>query len=253
MNATTGGPAGWGVVRLPSQRTKDQHIAALVAEWEREGKETRPREESLPFITLSRQFGCMGWEIGLRLCERLNRRSPSSPRWICYDRQIVKWIAEDLHVSQRLVNLLTERSRRRITEYLDTHFQSRPTGDEVFRRTARVIRGVCEKGHAVVVGRGACRLAGDSQGGVHLRVVAPFTWRVEQVQAVHGISREEAEQRTRLMDEERNEFFRRFFRHDITDADLYDLVLNQARLHPDLIVDLVVAAMEGRGLLPRPA
>ncbi len=105
------------------------------------------------------------------------------------------------------------------------------------------------KHHAVVVGRGACKIAEDMPKGFHVRIIAPLPWRVEQVSSFYRFSKEEATRRIRLMDAERESFFRRYFNEDITNSDLYDIVLNQARLSMDSIVDVVVLGMESRGLI----
>lgn len=104
------------------------------------------------------------------------------------------------------------------------------------------------KHHAVVVGRGACKIAEDMPKGFHVRIIAPLPWRVEQVSSFYRFSKEEATRRIRLMDAEREAFFRRYFNEDIANSDLYDMVLNQARLSMDAIVDLVVRGLECRGL-----
>jgi cytidylate kinase len=69
------------------------------------------------------------------------------------------------------------------------------------------------------------------------------------VSSFYRLSKEEATRRIRLMDAEREAFFRRYFNEDIANSDLYDMVLNQARLSMDTIVDLVVMGMKSRGMI----
>jgi len=59
-----------GVFRLYTEREKDLHIGALVAQWEKERRQKRLVGK--PFLTISRQYGCMALETGLRFTERLN-------------------------------------------------------------------------------------------------------------------------------------------------------------------------------------
>lgn len=241
------GSLGFGVYRMYSEREKDQYIGAMVAEWKkkREGKIS----EGKPFITVSRQYGCMALETGLRFAERLNEMDASDTAWTLYDKEIVHRIASDMKISRRLSGLLTEGSRSKIARYVDGLLSKWPIEDEVFQKTVSVIRSICEKGHAVVVGRGACKIAESMPKGFHIRIVAPLAWRVEQVSSFYEIPKEEATRRIRLMDAEREAFFRRYFNEDIANSDLYDLVLNQARLSMDTIVDLVVLGMQSRGLI----
>lgn len=240
-------PLDFGVFRMYSEREKDRYIGAMVAEWKKqqEGKISVGR----PFITVSRQYGCMALETGLRFAERLNRIDSSDTVWTLYDKEIVHRIASDMKISRRLSELLTEGSKSKIARYVDGLLIKWPIEDEVFQKTVRIIRSICEKGHAVVVGRGACKIAEDMPKGFHVRITAPLPWRVEQVSSFYRLSKEEATRRIRLMDAEREAFFRRYFNEDIANSDLYDMVLNQAKLSMDTIVDLVVSGMQSRGLV----
>lgn len=241
------GSLGLGVFRMYSEREKDQYIGAMVAEWKKqqEGKISVGR----PFITVSRQYGCMALETGLRFAERLNQIDASDTAWTLYDKEIVHRIASDMKISRRLSEVLTEGSRSKIARYMDGLLSKWPIEDEIFQKTVRIIRSICEKGHAVVVGRGACKIAEDMPKGFHVRIVAPLAWRVDQVSSFYRLPKDEATRRIRLMDAEREAFFRRYFNEDIANSDLYDMVLNQARLSMDTIVDLVVRGMHSRGFV----
>jgi cytidylate kinase len=240
-------PLGLGVFRLYTEREKDQHIGALVAQWERERR--HKRSAGKPFLTISRQYGCMALETGLRFTERLNELDPSETNWTLYDKEIVSRIASDMKMSKRLADLLTSGARTKIARYMDALLEKWPVEDEVFQRMVRVVRSICEKGHAVVVGRGACKISEDLANGFHIRIVAPLAWRAEQVASFYQLSEEEAVRRIRLFDAERAAFVRRYFDEDIEDPNLYDMVLNQGTLSMDLIVDLVVRAMQTKGFI----
>jgi len=241
------GSFGLGVYRMYGAREKDQYIASLVAEWKKQ-QEGRISAGN-PFITVSRHYGCMALETGLRFAERLNQADASGSVWSLYDKEIVHTIASDMRISRRLSDLLTEGSRSKIASYMDGLLKRWPIEDEVFQRTVRIIRSICEKGHAVLIGRGACKIAEDMSKGFHIRIVAPLAWRVEQVASFYHLSKQEAVLRIRLIDAEREAFFRRYFNEDIANPGLYDMVLNQARLSMDAVVDLVVRGMQSRGLI----
>jgi hypothetical protein len=230
-----------------SERERDQYIGAMVDEWKK--KQEERGSAGSPFLTISRQFGCMALETGLRFAERLHQTEASETVWTFFDREIVHRIASDMKISEKLAGLLTEGARSKITRYMEALFRRWPIDDEVFEQTVRVIRSICEKGHAVVVGRGTCKIAEDLSQGFHVRIVAPLAWRVEQVASFYELSNEEALRRIRVIDAEREAFFRRYFNEDVSNPDLYDMVLNQARLPMDSIIDLVVLGMQSRGLI----
>ena len=89
MNKKDRGPLGIGNFRLYTEKGKDQYIGALVSEWQKGKTAEKAKKETLPFITLSRQFGCMTLETGLRLAERLNRMNTPDPKWAVYDKDQV--------------------------------------------------------------------------------------------------------------------------------------------------------------------
>jgi hypothetical protein len=240
-------PLGFGVFRLYTEREKEQHIGAMVAQWEKE--RAQKKIAGMPFLTISRQYGCMALETGLRFVARLDRLDAAETGWTLYDKEIVSRIACDMKMNKRLADLLTSGTRTRIARYMDAHLAKWPVEDEVFQRMVSVIRGICEKGHAVVVGRGACKIAQDLGNGFHIRIVAPLSWRARQVASFYQLSEEDAVRRIRLFDAEREAFFRRYFDEDIENPNLYDMVLNQGSLSMDLIVDLVARAMQGKGIV----
>lgn len=244
------GQGGFGVVRVQTERERDQYVAALVSQWESEAKRKAPQKGDLPFVTISRQFGCKAMEFGLRLADRLNQRKGTDGNWAVFDQEIVRRIAQDLRMSRALTDLLAEGSQARITSYMTSFFYQRPTRDEIFRNTVRVVRSLCEKGNTIVIGRGGCSIAADLPKGFHLRLTAPLEWRVKQVMATYDVSEKDALERIRLMDKERKSYFRTHFQADLDDPAFFDLVLNQARFPMDGLLDVTVKAMEARGLLP---
>jgi len=241
------GSLGVGVYRLYSEKEKDLYIGALVAQWEKERK--TPRVQKKPFITVSREFGCMALEMGLRFTERLDKLNDGGPKWMMYDREIVKRIASDLKMSERLVEIITASSRTRVRKYMDAHFEKWPSEDEVFQNMVHVTRSICEKGNAVVVGFAACKIAQDLPKGFHIRIVAPVEWRIEQVASFYKISKEAAKKRIHLTDGGRASFFRNRFKEDVRNPYLFDLILNQAKLSMDQIVGCVIHAMKEKGLV----
>jgi len=249
MSALKKKPAGIGVFRLPTEQDKSQYVGSLVSQWEKQAREKGRTGGTHPFVTVSRQVGCMGFDVGMKLAERLNRDHPSDIPWIAYDREIVHQIAANLNMNDRLVELLTERSASRIRDYMDSYFKGRPTVDTVFKESMRIVSSLCEKGHAILIGRGACVIGAGSPNGFHLRLTAPFAWRVERVAEVHRLTTGEAEQRVRLLEDEREGLFEKFYGRKVSDPDLYDLTLNEARFSPEVLLEVVVGAMRGKGLL----
>lgn len=123
--------------------------------------------------------------------------------------------------------------------------------DEHYLRTlTSVIKGVAARGNVVILGRGSQVILQHEPDTVHVYVTLPRPERVEALQQREGITPAEAERAIKQSDQNRLEFHRRYFKAEMEDPRLYDLMIHAGRIAPDLAVQLVVDAVRDR--LPRP-
>ena len=66
-----------------------------------------------------------------------------------------------------------------------------------------VVLSMCKEGHIILVGRGGVSIAQDISRCLHIRLVAPFYWRVENVMKKKGMTLETAEEYVVDTDEKR--------------------------------------------------
>ena len=66
-------------------------------------KETGQDKEPGPFVTISRQFGCDGYEIADLLAEKLNQMASGEHQWKVYKREILKRVAEESGISEEII------------------------------------------------------------------------------------------------------------------------------------------------------
>ena len=55
-----------------------------------------------PFVALSRQFGCNGFEVADLLAEKLNQNQENNT-WKVYKREILQQVAEDAGLSEEII------------------------------------------------------------------------------------------------------------------------------------------------------
>ncbi len=229
----------------------ERRIAAQVRAWEEQGRK-QPEEQPLPFVTISREFGAQGKELGLRLVEVLNERAPSDVPWVAYDKEILTKVSEDKKLPEQVVETLTTRRRSEVNEYINHFVHGLPGQVSIFRSLARTIRSLAAHGHVVIVGQGGAHIARELPNGLHLRIVAPREWRIAKLVARRGITHQEALKLTEEMDEERRRFIEYYCRRNIADPTGYDAVLNNARLSLDDMLETAVWLLTRRcGLVVR--
>jgi CMP/dCMP kinase len=113
-----------------------------------------------------------------------------------------------------------------------------------------VIRGVAARGSVVILGRGGQAILRDEPSAVHVYVVAPKEHRIRALAAAEGTSEEDAAKRVKQSDHDRRLFHSRYFKVEVDDLSLYDMVIQTARVRRELAVELIAMAALDRA--PRP-
>jgi cytidylate kinase len=218
---------------MGSLRTAEETPAGVLT------KEARP---IWPFVTISRQAWSGGTSFGRMLAERLNRKLPSPQHpWNCLDHELVERIAQDHHLSMELIDSLERSSHTWIEELISgfSHSDHSPSDLAVFRRVMQTMRALARAGHVILVGLEGEQMTAGMPGGLHVRIIAPFEWRVRNLAKTDGLSEEDARNRVKLLDKDRNAFAEKFWPHvDRTVA--FHVTLNSSMLSEDQMADCVM-------------
>jgi cytidylate kinase len=102
----------------------------------------------------------------------------------------------------------------------------------------------------VILGHGAFAVLADHPGAVHVRIRAPFAWRVERYARDQLLDRGRAEHELRRADRLRACYLRRLYGTDGSDLARFDLVCDASRLAPDRLVETILAAGGRRAEAP---
>jgi cytidylate kinase len=99
---------------------------------------------------------------------------------------------------------------------------------------------------AVIVAPGAFAALRDQPNAVHVRLRAPFAWRVAAYQRQEVVDRRCAEKAVRHDDEQRRAWVRALHHVDLDDLTQFTLVVDVSRLSTERVVDLLLAACAAR-------
>ena len=160
-------------------------------------------DEPSAFITISRQPGIATDEFARHLAKRL---SSSSAGWKVWDRELVEKVAADHHIVAELIAALGQSGRSWLEDFVQGLAISAGSLEELamYRRVATTIRALAQAGNAIVIGRGAVHITANMPGGVHVRLVAPWGYRVWRLAEELGISRDEAAKEIERLEHERS-------------------------------------------------
>jgi cytidylate kinase len=203
----------------------------------------------LPFITISREYGCCGFQVAEELVEILNKELNPEPKWAAYDKKILEKLMIDTGLSSSLVETLTGKARNNLTDVIQTFFSKFPPQVAVHKKVTETITMLALNGNVVIVGRGSNMITKKFKNGFHIRLVAPLERRAENISKFMNISKGEV---TKLINEktkQREDYLKEFFKFDLTDPHHYDLIINQSRFTIKQIAKIIIDGMKIKGLV----
>jgi len=195
------------------------------------------------FITISRQPGIATDEFASHLADRL---SSLCSGWKIWDRELVEKVAADHHIAAELVAALGQRGRTWLEDFIHglAISVSPPEESAVYRRVATTIRALAQAGKAIVIGRGAVHITADLPGGVHVRLVAPWGYRVWRLAEELGISRDEAAREIERLEREREQFYRRYWQNHAPAPEIFSITLNAVAGDAEHLADCVLPLVQ---------
>ena len=229
----------------------DRAITAQVTFWkqQKETIEAPDTKSHRPFITISREFGCCGFELAQKIVEIMNKEYKPEPPWAAYDRVLIEKLTDDTGLSASLVETLTGNARNTLTNLFQTTFSKFPPQVAVYRRMSETIAMLAANGNSVIVGRGGNLITRNVEGGFHVRIVAPLRWRADNMAEKMNMSKSAALKEIDEKEKERASFFREFLKHELSDPLNYHLLINNFHYTTEEAARLIIAGMKEKGYL----
>ena len=191
-------------------------------------------------ITISREFGAGGGEIGAKVAEALN--------WEYYHKELILRAAADSNID---VSNLLEWDEKVPVSFGFTQslfdFYSRPMSEQVFEAQKKVIMEIGQKGKCVITGRNANMILKEFDGCLNIFVHADFDWRLRRMkEKMPDFTEEQVAAEINAIDKKRRKYCTFFTKTEFGHSDFYDICLDTSRLGIDTCVDIIthVAAKE---------
>ena len=184
-------------------------------------------------ITISREFGAGGGEIGAKVAEALN--------WEYYHKELILRAAADSNID--VSNLLKWDEKVPVsfgfTQSL-FDFYSRPMSEQVFEAQKKVIMEIGQKGKCVITGRNANMILKEFDGCLQIFVHADFDWRLRRMkEKMPDFTEEQVAAEINAIDKKRRKYCTFFTKTEFGHSDFYDICLDTSRLGIDTCVDII--------------
>lgn len=191
-----------------------------------------------PYVAISRETGVDAGELAQAVASQCG--------WKMLDRELLDYLADHDHLSRIALDFVDERAvswfHEMFGKWLDEQLVSQA---EYVSRLGRIVLLAAQYESTVFVGRGVQFIL-PRERGLAVRIIAPRKKRVQRVMERRQCSEREARQFAEETDNARAQFIQRYFRHDVADPHLYDLVINLEHLTRNDAVDLIVSECKRR-------
>lgn len=206
-----------------------------------------------PFISISRDFGCLANPIAQQLARKLGQMYKAKGQlgeWKWLNKQILEESARALDVSPSKIKYIFQSQRKttidEIVGALSTRYYK---SDKKIRNTIiQVIRTIAKTGDVIIVGRGGVAFGQDNPNSLHIKLTAPIEWRVKKIQENYKKSDSEALMYVLDVDQERKYLIDSFLGYE-TDLSIFDLVFNRKTMGEDEIVSIILNIIESRNMI----
>ena len=230
--------------------TLEKMIQKQVKYWEDYKKpgEDRP-DEPRPFITISREYGCSITPFSQLLAQKLNEHEKTE-HWQSYDKNLIDQIVKNTGVSDKLIETIDTKRREEMTELMRSFLTDYPPQVTVYKQLVKTVRSLSILGRAIIVGRAGVVITRGLKFGVHLRFIAPLSYRVKRIMELNSIKDKlEAEKLVEKKDRERHDFLTQYIRFDANNPASYDITINMAHFTDEEMAETVISLLRAKKYL----
>lgn len=186
-------------------------------------------------ITISRQYGSGGREIGTQLAQRLGIPF--------YDKALCAEAARRSGFDGSFLEQAERQEGRKFSYLFQSNSYSfcRSLGDQTFLALATTIRSLAEQGPCILVGRGANRILSDRNDTLHVYLYADRQTRLKRIVAQYGVPAEQAEKVLHDTDRARAVYLKDYTDQIMGQAKNYHLCLDSGALGIEHTVKILEA------------
>lgn len=197
-------------------------------------------------ITIGRQYGSAGAEIGKKLAENLGIRY--------FDKELISRAAKDSGFCEEIIESNDERPTNSFLYNLvmDTYsfgynsssFIDMPISHKIFLAQFDAIKAIAKEGPCVIVGRCADYALSEMDNVLRIFICADEETKVKRIMARDNLSEAKAKEMILKKDKQRQSYYNYYATNKWGRADTYDLTIKSNILGVDGTVKLITQYVE---------
>lgn len=201
-------------------------------------------------VTIARQFGSGGREIGRKLAEKLDVKF--------YDKELISMAAKESGMSSEIFEQVDEKATNSLLYSLSMgaaaiggNFSISPQiplNDRLFLLQHDIIKKVSVD-PCVIVGRCADYVLKDRKDCIKIFIYADLQKRIEYAVKVHNVPKEKASSIVQKTDKSRANYYNYYSTEKWGEVQNYDLCINTTSTTSEQAVDMIEFYLKKRGLI----
>lgn len=196
-------------------------------------------------ITIGRQFGSGGHEVGKRLSDRLGIP--------IYDRNLIQMAARELGVSADEAEEVDETIVGRFlagyvvgtgdyTSYVSSmEVEQTPLSDQIFKVQSEMIRYLARKEPCIIIGRCADYILEDDFTCINAFIYAEIEDRIHRIMRIYNLNETEAWEKIKKVDRERKLYYEARTGSTWGSIESHQMLFNVSMLEIEDVVDVLAA------------
>ena len=193
-------------------------------------------------ITIGRQFGSGGKEIGIRVAKELGIPF--------YDKELLQEAAKKSGLCEQIFESFDERPKSLLYSIaMDSYMFALPgtgVGDsleqQVYLATFNTIRHIADQGPCVIIGRCADYILREHENCLNVFVHADKAARIKRIVGLGHCEEKKAPDFVTKKDKQRANYYNFYSNNRWDDLQNYDLTIDTSRFSVDIAVDLIIDA-----------
>lgn len=201
-------------------------------------------------ITIGRQFGSGGREIGLRLAKRLDIP--------LYDQNLVTMAAKELGINEKSVKEVDETALSNFlatyitgagdyAAYMNAEDYMLPLSERVYRVHSEIIIRLAQRSPCLFVGRCADYILKECPNLISVFISADKEDRIRRVMRLKDLPERKAAEKVKKIDRERKYYYETNTGEEWGKTSSYQITLNVSRIGLSRSVDYLAAVFNGLG------
>ena len=186
-------------------------------------------------ITIGRQYGCGGREIGVKLAKRMNVPY--------YDKELLTEAARESGLSEELFLQSDEKPTNSLLYALamgNSYANRPPLNHTIFMAQFETIKKIAQNGPCVIVGRCADYSLRHMKNMVSVFVHASMEYRMERAINQYHVPEKQAKGVLARTDKQRASYYNFYTDQNWSDVRNYDLALDSSKIGVEGAVDVIL-------------